>query len=340
MVPQARVGLAKTVQTGPTPNPDGSFNVTFRILAENFSLEALTNIEITDQLSGATPAFGTHVALGAPASDTLATGNYTLLSAPSGSCGTANPGFNGDTNTALISTFDLNAGATCTMDVSVRVRPQSPLPPVLAHGGRFQNQAQVTAEGVLSAQNESSNVELSDLSDNGTNPDADNNGSGRDSGEDDPTPVNPAFDPAIALVKTADIAALSPPPAKDDVITYNFAVTNTGDVNLYDVTVTDPLTGIQMSGAPIPVLAPGATNNTTYTATYALSQLDVDAGEVVNQASVIGTDPYDTEARDLSGTLVTNDTPLTTVLAQEPSLAIIKTADASVSYTHLRAHET
>ena len=329
MVPQARVGLAKTVQTGPTPNPDGSFNVTFRILAENFSLEALTNIEITDQLSGATPAFGTHVALGAPASDTLATGNYTLLSAPSGSCGTANPGFNGDTNTALISTFDLNAGATCTMDVSVRVRPQSPLPPVLAHGGRFQNQAQVTAEGVLSAQNESSNVELSDLSDNGTNPDADNNGSGRDSGEDDPTPVNPAFDPAIALVKTADIAALSPPPAKDDVITYNFAVTNTGDVNLYDVTVTDPLTGIQMSGAPIPVLAPGATNNTTYTATYALSQLDVDAGEVVNQASVIGTDPYDTEARDLSGTLVTNDTPLTTVLAQEPSLAIIKTADAS-----------
>ena len=38
-------------------------------------------------------------------------------------------------------------------------------------------------------------------------------------------------------------------------------------------------------------MVPGAVDSTTFTATYALTQADIDAGEVVNQATVTGSDP-------------------------------------------------
>ena len=66
-----------------------------------------------------------------------------------------------------------------------------------------------------------------------------------------------------------------------------FLVTNTGNVTLTGVTVDDPLVG--PVSCPVTTLAPGA--STTCTATYTLTQADVDAGTVDNTATVTGTPP-------------------------------------------------
>lgn len=65
-------------------------------------------------------------------------------------------------------------------------------------------------------------------------------------------------------------------------------MTNTGDEPLYNITLEDPLPGIVMEGGPIEVLMPLQTDDTSFTATYTLSQEDVDNLEVINQATVTG----------------------------------------------------
>jgi hypothetical protein len=60
---------------------------------------------------------------------------------------------------------------------------------------------------------------------------------------------------------------------KCDVITYTFAVTNTGNTTLTNVIVTDPMVGLTITGNPIATLA-GASNSTikgTYTITKRIS---------------------------------------------------------------------
>ena len=331
VVPNASVGIAKAVQAGPTPNIDGSFNVTFRLNVTNFSLEALNALQVTDPLAGAAPLFGTHASVGIPATDPLARGTYTMLSAPSGSCGGLNGGFDGSGSQNVASGFTLPAGGSCLIDISLRVQPTVPLPPILASGGRYENQASVTGTGALSGQTSGTNPQLSDLSDNGTNPDPSGNGLANEAGENDPTPVIPAYSPGIALIKTADLGGLSTPPLTGETLNYTFAVTNTGNVTLTNVTLTDILPGIVISGGPIASLAPGATDNTTFTASYVLGLPDVNAGQVTNQATVTGTDPFDTPVTDLSGTTNGDDTPLVTPLTPGPAITLVKTATPAFS---------
>ncbi|WP_300038742.1 SdrD B-like domain-containing protein [uncultured Roseobacter sp.] len=329
VIPQARIGIAKAVQSGPTANADGSFSVTFRLLVDNLSLEALNNIVVTDPLAGAAPRFGTFSALGSPATDPLARGNYTILAAPSGTCSGLQAGFNGSGAQTVATGFALAAGSTCTIDISLRVQPTVPQPPVLASGGSYENQAAVTGEGATSGQTSATNPLLSDSSDNGTSADANGNGDATEAGENDPTPVAPVFAPGIALIKTADTSALSSPPVAGETITYNFEVTNTGDVTLSNITIADPLPGIVLSGGPIPSLLPGANDTGTFTATYVLTQDDLDRTEVENQATASGTDPFDQVVSDPSGTNNGNDTPLVTPLASDPALALVKIDDDS-----------
>jgi uncharacterized repeat protein (TIGR01451 family)/fimbrial isopeptide formation D2 family protein len=331
LVPQARIGIAKRVISGPTTGADGSFVVTFRNVVENFSLEPLDDIEVTDPLQGSSPLFGTLSTPAAPLTDPLVPGSYAITAAPSGTCGGTNGGFNGAGDTVLASGFTLAAGATCQVDVTIRVQPAAPLPPVLGSGGRYENQSAVDGRGALSGQTSATNPQLADLSDDGANPDSNGNGQGNEAGENDPTPVAPAILPGIALVKTADTSALSSPPAQGETITYRFAVTNTGNVTLTNVTLTDSLPGIVVSGGPIPSLAPGATDTTTFTATYVLLQTDVDLGSVTNQAEVTGDDPFGGSVSDLSGTTNGDDAPLVTPLVDLPSIALVKTATPAFS---------
>jgi uncharacterized repeat protein (TIGR01451 family)/gliding motility-associated-like protein len=73
-----------------------------------------------------------------------------------------------------------------------------------------------------------------------------------------------------------------------ETISYSFVVTNTGNVPLYNVTVTDLLPGVVLEGNPIATLGVGESNSAAYTATYTLTAADLVAGEVVNQAVVSG----------------------------------------------------
>jgi len=104
--------------------------------------------------------------------------------------------------------------------------------------------------------------------------------------------------PAITVVKSA---SPNTPDAYQvgQEITYSFVVSNTGNVTLADITVTEgDFSGTgDMSAIECPdgaaSLAPSA--QVTCTATYVLTQEDVDAGEVTNSATATGTPPGDLE---------------------------------------------
>lgn len=112
-----------------------------------------------------------------------------------------------------------------------------------------------------------------------------------------PVPSNPSTAnlpepaaPGIVMAKTASVAGAG---VAGDVVTYSFAVTDTGNTTLDTVGVNDTgFTGTGPLGAitcPATTLVPGQT--TTCTARYTLTQADVDAGTVTNTAIANGTPP-------------------------------------------------
>ena len=98
------------------------------------------------------------------------------------------------------------------------------------------------------------------------------------------TPVTQ--NPALTLVKTGTLNDGGDGQADaGDTITYAFTVTNTGNVTLTDIVVSDPQATV--AGGPIASLAPGASDASTYTASYALTQGDIDAGTFTNTATAV-----------------------------------------------------
>jgi uncharacterized repeat protein (TIGR01451 family)/LPXTG-motif cell wall-anchored protein len=101
--------------------------------------------------------------------------------------------------------------------------------------------------------------------------------------------------PAISLVKTADVTSLA---AAGETVTYAFLVTNTGNVPLSDVTVDEgDFSGTgELSAIVCPAgaasLAPSA--EVTCTATYVVTQADIDTGTLTNSATATGTPPAGT----------------------------------------------
>jgi uncharacterized repeat protein (TIGR01451 family) len=131
-----------------------------------------------------------------------------------------------------------------------------------------------------------------------------------------------------------DITATAPTDSLNagDLINYTMVVTNTGQVTLVSITVTDPL----LDGAPIScagngdatitALAPGEFD--TCTADYAVTQDDINTGQRDNTATTDGTDAY--------GSPVNDSDPHTEPLGQVAMLGIVKTATPQ---TYSRAGE-
>ncbi|MEV7664076.1 hypothetical protein [Paenarthrobacter sp. NPDC089316] len=136
------------------------------------------------------------------------------------------------------------------------------------------------------------------------------------------TPLTPS--PAMEFTKTADASAVHSPSRVGDRITYAFTAKNAGNVTLKNVSIDDPLAGLSAlayiwPGAP-GTLMPGQT--VTASATYAITQEDIDAGHVANSATTTGVPPTGPSLTPLPGT---TDTPLTPAAGLE----FTKTADAS-----------
>ena len=144
-------------------------------------------------------------------------------------------------------------------------------------------------------------------------------------GLDDPTTT---IIPLISKIEVLKKSALVGTGVVGDKINYTFTVKNTGNVSLTNVTLTDNKCA-PVFGGPIPTLAPGASDTTTFKCTYELTQVDIDAGKVVNSAIVSGTDPKGKVILDTSDDLNIPatpglDDPTVTPLPQTGKIELLK----------------
>ena len=95
--------------------------------------------------------------------------------------------------------------------------------------------------------------------------------------------------PAIAIIKTANFNDENKNGFANagETITYKFKITNTGNVPLVKIMVTDLLPGIILSGDAID-LAVNESDENSFTAVYKITQTDINNGSVTNQATVQG----------------------------------------------------
>ena len=175
---------------------------------------------------------------------------------------------------------------------------------------------------------------------------------------DAPVTVALSGAPGLALVKTATLNDGGDGRADaGDTITYSYTVTNTGNQTLFDLAVSE--TGFAGAGsAPVPTYASGGADlggdaavidlapgggAVVFTGTYTLTQDDLDAGSVTNQATASGTDPDGAQVSDLSdddSAASGADDPTVTPLPGAGALDVQKRADLSALGTPPVAGET
>ena len=122
---------------------------------------------------------------------------------------------------------------------------------------------------------------------------------------------------ALTLSKSANPTTVS---AAGEVVTYTFHVTNTGNVTVTGIAVTEGLFSGTGTVSPITcsttTLAPGASLDCT--ATYAVTQADVDRGFIANTATATGTSP--------AGGAVSLPSEVTVPATQTAALTLTKSA--------------
>ena len=164
----------------------------------------------------------------------------------------------------------------------------------------------------------------------GQNPDGDDvtDTSDDDSNlEDDETITTfPTDEGAIALIKTGTFNDVNGDgfAQAGETVTYNFTVTNTGNVTITNIVITDPL--VTVTGGPID-LAVGGVDTDTFSAVYTITQSDIDAGGVTNQALATGQNPDGDDVTDTSDddSNLEDDETITTFPTDEGAIALIKT---------------
>ncbi|MHA7269426.1 CshA/CshB family fibrillar adhesin-related protein [Arthrobacter sp. HLT1-20] len=128
--------------------------------------------------------------------------------------------------------------------------------------------------------------------------------------------LTPRQNPALTVVKAATEGDFD---AVGDTLNYSFTVTNSGNVPLTGVSVSDPRIGATALAVTPSTLAPGGTG--TATAVYTVTQADLNNGSVVNTATVTGTPPAGSPALR-----PTSSNQVTVPAVQKPSLTLGKSS--------------
>lgn len=124
---------------------------------------------------------------------------------------------------------------------------------------------------------------VEDLSDDpGDFTDVDANG---DDDPDDPTVVTLVQQPQIEFDKAGVFVDENGDgfTQSGETIRYTFTVTNTGNVDVFNLQINDPL--VSVVGGTLAELPVGVTDSTTFSAVYVVTQADIERGFVVNQAT-------------------------------------------------------
>ncbi|WP_295810036.1 hypothetical protein [uncultured Nitratireductor sp.] len=129
-------------------------------------------------------------------------------------------------------------------------------------------------------------------------------------GDQEPTDVDIPAAPDIRLEKAGQYVDTNASGIPDvgDHIEYVFTLTNTGNVTLDNILVSDDIAVVSGS---LPELAAGASDSTAFTASYAITQGDIDEGAVDNSATVRASSPAGVTVEDTAGVT----TPLERVYA-------------------------
>ncbi|WIB76995.1 isopeptide-forming domain-containing fimbrial protein [Curtobacterium sp. MCPF17_002] len=137
---------------------------------------------------------------------------------------------------------------------------------------------------------------------------------------------------ALSIVKTANTDTIT---RAGQTVTYSFAVTNDGNVTMSDIAIDDSdFSGTgDLSAVDCPVGSIAPDDTITCTATYVVTQADVDAGSLSNSATATGTTPAG---------VVTDPTEPSTVeieAEQTPGLDVVKSADLTRQADFVAGHE-
>ncbi len=128
--------------------------------------------------------------------------------------------------------------------------------------------------------------------------------------------------PSLKVTKSASVSSVS---AAGQTFTYTFAVTNNGNVTESNIGIADTQTGASVAAnlgpitCPQPSLAPGASENCS--ATYTVSQADMDYGSINDTAKATGTAPN-------GSTTTSTGSGATVTATQTGGISITKSASA------------
>jgi uncharacterized repeat protein (TIGR01451 family) len=129
---------------------------------------------------------------------------------------------------------------------------------------------------------------------------------------------------SVSIAKSATVLPTTDQNAvkAGDKVQYSYNVTNTGNITLTSVAVTDPSAGNVTCPVPAaPGLAPGASEMCTADQPYTVTQADVDGGAVTDSATATGVDTQGAQSEPSAASTVT-----VPAVAAAPSVSLTKTA--------------
>jgi uncharacterized repeat protein (TIGR01451 family) len=128
--------------------------------------------------------------------------------------------------------------------------------------------------------------------------------------------------PQLVVTEVADVPSFA---AVGEIVTYTYAATNTGNVSLSALAITDPTTtlGVCVPSLPILLLAPGA--KVSCTATHMVTLADLDLGKIVSNVVIVG--------NELAGKVVRGRASVEVPAQQTPSVGAATSVSAESAVT-------